>query len=159
MAKNHGKRSNTRKKFKKDFRKSGMPTLTKYLTNYKIGQFVDIVVDPAIHKGMPYKYYCGRTGRIWDITPRAVGVILSKRVGGRIMNKKLHVRVEHIRPSRCRAAFVEQCKVSDALKAEAKTEGRIISTKRLPAQPKKAQVVKFDGVVDVVAPVEYVELY
>ena len=29
---------------------------------------------------MPHKYYHGRTGRVWNITPHAVGVVINKQV-------------------------------------------------------------------------------
>ena len=55
---------------------------------------------------MPFKYYHGRTGRVFNVNPRAIGVIVNKLVNGRVIGKRIHVRVEHIRPSQCRAAFV-----------------------------------------------------
>ena len=33
-----------------------------------------------MQKGMPYLAYQGRTGVIWNVTPRAVGVELNKQV-------------------------------------------------------------------------------
>merc|ERR1719445_1417243 len=41
---------------------------------------------------MPHKNYYGKTGVVWNITRRAVGVIINKQVGGRIKRKKIHVR-------------------------------------------------------------------
>merc|ERR1719480_741174 len=52
---------------------------------------------------MPHKNYYGKTGVVWNITRRAVGVIINKQVGGRIKRKKIHVRLEHVRPSNCKA--------------------------------------------------------
>merc|ERR1719158_2795140 len=52
---------------------------------------------------MPHKNYYGKTGVVWNITRRAVGVIINKQVGGRIKRKKIHVRREHVRPSNCKA--------------------------------------------------------
>jgi len=37
---------------------------------------------------MPYKFYHGKTGRVYNVTPRALGVIVNKRVGNRIMAKR-----------------------------------------------------------------------
>ncbi len=34
----------------------------------------------AIQKGMPFKAYHGRTGRVFNVTQHAVGVIVNKRV-------------------------------------------------------------------------------
>jgi large subunit ribosomal protein L21e len=49
---------------------------------------------------MPFKYYHGRTGRVFNVNPRAVGVEILKRVGNRLMPKRLNVRLEHIKKSR-----------------------------------------------------------
>ena len=43
---------------------------------------MDIKANGTIHKGMPFKYYHGRTGRVWNVTKRAVGVELLKLVSG-----------------------------------------------------------------------------
>ena len=34
----------------------------------------------AFQKGMPYKYYHGKTGRVYNVTKRAVGVIVNKQL-------------------------------------------------------------------------------
>ena len=54
----------------------GRLPLNKYLTQYKIGQYVDVRIDGGVHKGMPHKFYSGKTGVIWNVTKRAVGVIV-----------------------------------------------------------------------------------
>lgn len=50
------------------------PTLSQ------VGDYVDIKVNPAQQKGMPYLAYQGRTGIVWNVTPRAVGVEVNKQV-------------------------------------------------------------------------------
>ena len=89
---------------------------------------------------MPYLAYQGRTGIVWNVTPRAVGVEVNKQVrvqprvsallrnissagaentnrqgfapkppsslsqiGGRVARKRIHVRIEHVQHSKCRA--------------------------------------------------------
>merc|ERR1719433_125210 len=69
---------------------------------------------------MPYRYYHGRTGRIFHVVNRAVGVLVNKRVRHRIMVKRIYVRFEHIQISKCRENFVERVKHNDALAVEAK---------------------------------------
>ena len=44
------------------WRTKGMPGLSRYLTIFRRGDYVDIVVDSSIQKGMPYSFYHGRTG-------------------------------------------------------------------------------------------------
>jgi large subunit ribosomal protein L21e len=51
---------------------------TKYIR--QVGDYVDIKVNPAQQKGMPYLAYQGRTGIVWNVTPRAVGVEVNKQV-------------------------------------------------------------------------------
>ena len=60
MVKSEGYRCCTRDMFSRPFRKNGMPNLTTYLTNYKLGDTVDIIANSAIQKGMPHKIYHGR---------------------------------------------------------------------------------------------------
>jgi len=69
---------------------------------------------------MPFKFYHGRTGKVFNVNRRALGVVVNKLVGGRIMEKRIHVRVEHLRKSKCREDFLARVKKNDALKREAK---------------------------------------
>jgi len=80
MPAGHGLRSRTRDLFARPFRKKGYIPLTTYLRTYKIGDYVDVKVNGAVHKGMPHKFYHGRTGRVWNVTKRAIGVEINKQV-------------------------------------------------------------------------------
>ena len=111
------------------------------MTTYRQGDFVDVVADASIHKGMPHKYYHGRTGRVFDVTQHSVGVVVNKRVRGKILPKKIHVRIEHVRKSQCREAFKERVRKNDALKVQAKKDGKKLCTKRVPVQPKGSRLV------------------
>lgn len=42
----------------------------------------------AVQKGMPYRDYHGKTGRVYNVTKRALGVIVNKRVRGKILPKR-----------------------------------------------------------------------
>ena len=72
---------------------------------------------------MPHKVYHGRTGVVWNVTKRAVGVEVNKQVGGRIIAKRIHVRIEHVVPSRCKEEFLNRRAANDAKKAAAKAAG------------------------------------
>ena len=48
---------------------------------YKVGDIVDVKANGSIHKGMPHKFYHGKTGVVYNVTKRAVGVVMNKRVG------------------------------------------------------------------------------
>merc|ERR1712017_64894 len=88
MPKSEGYRCSTRDMFSRPFRARGMPNLTTYLRNYKLGDYVDIKANSAIQKGMPYKFYHGRTGRVFNVTPHAVGVIVNKKDGVKVVTKR-----------------------------------------------------------------------
>ena len=118
--------------------------MTNYLTNFKKGDFVTIKVDSSIHKGMPHHFYHGRTGQVFNINRRSVGVKFLKKVNGRFQEKTVHARVEHVQPSNCRTAFVARIRVNDQLKHEAKERGERISTKRQIAKPKDERTVGLD---------------
>merc|ERR1711907_875950 len=123
MPKSEGYRCSTRDMFSRPFRQRGMPNLTTYLRNYKLGDYVDIKANSAIQKGMPHKFYHGRTGRVFNVTPHAVGVIVNKKIGGRIAAKRVYVRVEHVVKSRCREEFLQRVKKNDEAKIQAKKSG------------------------------------
>merc|ERR1719378_892888 len=108
MGRTHGIRRGTRYMFARDFRKHGAPGLTTYLTKYKVGDIVDVKGTGFQQKGMPHKSYHGKTGRIFNVSRRAVGVIVNKRVRGKILPKRVYVRVEHVKHSQCRKDFLDR---------------------------------------------------
>ena len=109
----HGYRARTRHLFAKAFRKNGPVHLSKILEVYKKGDFVDIIADGSIHKGMPHKFYHGKTGKVFDVNQHAIGVIVNKQVRNRIIEKRLHIRVEHLKLSTCRQEFLNRIKQND----------------------------------------------
>ncbi|XP_024390796.1 large ribosomal subunit protein eL21x/eL21w [Physcomitrium patens] len=154
MPAGHGLRSRTRDLFSRPFRHKGYIPLTTYLRTFKVGQYVDIKVNGAVHKGMPHKFYHGRTGIVWNVTKRAVGVVMNKQVGNRIIQKRLHVRIEHVQPSRCREEFLERRKSNDIKKAEAKAKGETVNLKRQPAGPRDGFVLD-SSTLETVTPIPY----
>merc|ERR1711975_7587 len=135
MPHKRGFKHGTRNKFTKPFRRNGAIRMVNYLAKHKIGDFVDVLVDSSIHKGLPHYYYHGRTGRIFNLNKTSAGVVVNKRVRGRIIPKKMNVRIEHLRPSRCREEFLNRVKANDKLKQEAKKQGEKVKTKRTIAGP------------------------
>ena len=97
MVHSHGVRARTRDLFAKDFKKHGAVPFSKYFTIFKVGDYVDVIADGSVHKGMPHKFYHGKTGRVFNVTAHAVGVIVNKSHNGRIIPKRIHVRIEHVR--------------------------------------------------------------
>ena len=67
--------------------------------------------------------YLSRTGIVYNVTPHAVGVIVNKVVGNRYIEKRVNIRIEHIRHSKCRQEFLARVKRNEQLRAEAKAKG------------------------------------
>ena len=84
-----------------------------------------------MQKGIPHKFYHGRTGKVFDVTKHSVGVIVNKQVNTRIIPKRIHVRIEHVRQSKSRQAFVDRVRANDEKKREAKAKGVRVNTKRI----------------------------
>lgn len=95
-----GYRRRTRSLFSKGQKEHGAPRVTKIIQQFKVGDLVDIKVDPSVVKGMPHKYYHGKTGKVYNVNRRAVGVILYRCVGYKFIERHINVRVEHLTLSR-----------------------------------------------------------
>merc|ERR550539_1048436 len=89
---------------------------------------------------MPHKSYHGKTGRVFNVSKHAVGIIVNKRVRGKILAKRVSVRVEHVKHSQCRKDFLDRVKSNEA-KKEAKAAGKKADCKRHPKEPIGAHTV------------------
>ncbi|ODV89225.1 hypothetical protein CANCADRAFT_58210 [Tortispora caseinolytica NRRL Y-17796] len=155
MAHTHGYRSGTRYMFARDFRKHGGLPLSTYLKTYKVGDIVDIKVNGSIHKGMPHKFYHGKTGVVFNVTKTSVGVIVHKQVRNRYIEKRISVRVEHIKHSKCREEFVKRVKENAEKRKAAKAAGETVLLKRTPVLPREAHTVTLSEQPELVAPIPY----
>ena len=160
MVHSYGYKSGTRHLFAKKFRAHGMPNLSRKLQSYRVGDYVDVVADPAVRKGMPHKYYHGKTGIVWNVTPRGVGVIVNKKVATRTLRKRICVRTEHIRPSKCRDAFLNKLKAyreylaakkagkTEAIKSGVSNRGaKIVNVKKMKVKVLKRHPDEFDALL------------
>jgi large subunit ribosomal protein L21e len=135
MPHSYGVRARTRHMFAKKHRQHGPIHLSQYLMNVKVGDYVDIFADPSIHKGMPHKGYHGRTGIVFNVTKSAVGIRVNKLVNGRILEKRIHVRIEHVRKSKCQKEILARKVQNEAAKEEARKTGVKVNLKRTPKLP------------------------
>ena len=145
MTNTKGIRRGTRYMFSRQFRKKGVIPLSTYLKVYKRGDIVDIKGNGAIQKGMPFKAYHGRTGRIYNVTRHAVGVIVNKRVRGRIIPKRINVRIEHVKHSNCRLDFLKRVEKNEIKKKDAKANNIKVAQselQRIPKQPKPGRIIR-----------------
>ncbi|KAH6565049.1 hypothetical protein BASA50_009940 [Batrachochytrium salamandrivorans] len=156
MPHSFGLRARTRHLFSRDFRTKGPVKISTYLKVYKVGDIVDIKANGAIQKGMPHKYYHGKTGVVYNVTKSSVGVICHKVVGNRYLEKRVNLRIEHIKHSNCRLEFLQRVKRNAQLKKEARAEGKTVNLKRLPAQPRTARFVSSKNNAPItISPVAY----
>ena len=106
---------------------------------------VDVKACGSVHKGMTHKFYHGKTGIVYNVTKRAVGVEMNKPIRTRIIKKRVNVRVEHVHPSKCRLDFIARVKANETIKREYKKRGEKVPlelVKRFPGTPKPSHVVK-----------------
>merc|ERR1711887_1993 len=156
MTNAHGKRRGTRYMFSKEFRNKGMPGLATYMHVYKRGDIVDIKGNGAIQKGMPHKCYHGKTGRVYNVTQHAVGIIVNKRVRGDILPKRINLRIEHVKHSKSRLSFIDRVHKNEETRKANRAAGITTPLKRIPAQPRKGHVVKAKKAgEEFVAPIPY----
>eukprot|EP00178_Gracilaria_changii_P012155 TRINITY_DN34336_c0_g1_i1.p1 TRINITY_DN34336_c0_g1~~TRINITY_DN34336_c0_g1_i1.p1 ORF type:complete len:112 (-),score=20.27 TRINITY_DN34336_c0_g1_i1:72-407(-) len=102
---------------------------------------------------MPHKWYHGRTGVVWNVSKRAIGVEVYKKVRERIRTKRIHVRVEHVRPSRCREEFLNRVEENEKKKKAAKDRiGEQL--KRMPVGPRSSLTLE-NVKLETVAPIPY----
>ncbi|GAN07352.1 ribosomal protein L21 [Mucor ambiguus] len=133
MPHSFGLRARTRHMFSRKFREHGSIPLSTYLKTYKVGDIVDIKANAAVQKGMPHKFYHGRTGVIYNVTKSSVGVLVHKNV-----------------------EFLDRVVSNAQKKKEAKEAGVSFNLKRIPAQPREARHIstKFN-VPQTLAPIPY----
>ncbi|KAF8529363.1 ribosomal protein L21e-domain-containing protein [Gautieria morchelliformis] len=156
MPHSFGYRARTRHMFTRGFKEHGAVKLSTYFVPYKVGDIVDIKANAAQQKGMPHKYYHGRTGIITNITPSAVTVLVHKVVGNRYLAKRVNLRVEHVRHSKCRQEFLDRVAENSRKHREAKERGERVTLKRVPALPRDAHVVSTtDNAPMTIVPVPY----
>ena len=87
-------RGKNRKRHRKKVRQRGLGSIDKYLINYAIGDYVDVITDPSQHsRGMPHRRYHGLTGIIIGVRGRCFEVEV--KLGN--SKKQLIVGIEHLR--------------------------------------------------------------
>merc|ERR1711997_124066 len=95
---------------------------------------VDVKGCGAFQKGMPHKTW-----------------------GGKILPKRVYIRLEHIKHSKCRQDFLDRVHANEVKKTEAKASGnKGAPCKRFPVEPSKAHVVSTkDNEPQFLAPIPY----
>lgn len=142
----HGFRRGTRTLFTKRFRHHGMPHVAKILEQFRVGDYVDCKIDSSVVKGMPHKYYHGKTGIVYNCNPHSYGVTFYRRVGGKFIERNMHIRVEHLSKSRCDEDSKRRyAEYREALAAARAKGEKILPNKRMPEGPKPAMSISKSG--------------
>ncbi|XP_036618634.1 60S ribosomal protein L21-like [Trichosurus vulpecula] len=145
MMNTKGKRRGTRYMFSRPFRKHSVVPLATYMGIYKKGDIVDLKGTGTVQQGVPHKCCHSKTRRVYNVTQHAVGTVVNKQVKGKILAKRIKVRIEHIKHSNSRDSFLKQVKENDQKKKEAKEKGTWVQLKRQPAPPREAHFVRTNG--------------
>lgn len=142
----HGYRRGTRKLFAKRSGERGQPHVGKILQQFRVGDYVDCKVDSSVVKGMPHKYYHGKTGIVYNCNPHSYGVIFYRRVGGKYIERQMHIRVEHLTKSRCDEDSKRRYAEYREKLAEARAKGEaFLPEKRMPKGPRPAFTLSMKG--------------
>ena len=109
----------------------------------------------TVQKGMPYKCYHGKTGRVYNVTQHAVGIVV-KQAKGKILAKRINVQIENIKHSKSQDSFLKCMKENDYTKKEAKEKSTWVQLKHQPAPPRVAHFVRTNGKEpDLLEPISY----
>ncbi len=92
MQASRGTRTKTRNLLKKKARARGLSPITKGLQTFEEGEKVNIVIDPSVHKGMPFSRFPGLTGIV--IGERGSAYEISVKDGNK--TKTVVARPEHL---------------------------------------------------------------
>jgi len=87
-----GLRRKTRNILKKTPRLRGMTPITHEFRTFEVGEKVSVVIDPAVHYGMPHSRFQGKTGVVTGQQGRAFVVELHD--GNKL--KTVIARPEHL---------------------------------------------------------------
>ncbi|XP_055970556.1 60S ribosomal protein L21-like, partial [Sorex fumeus] len=130
--------------FSSPFRKHGVIPLATYMRLYKKGDTIDIKGMGTVQKGMPHKCYHGKTGRVYNVTQHAVGIVVNKS-RARFLPRELNVRIEHIKHCKSQDSFLKRVKENDQKKKEVKEKGTWVQLKHQPAPPREGHFVRTNG--------------
>uniref|UniRef100_A0A8D1P529 Large ribosomal subunit protein eL21 n=1 Tax=Sus scrofa TaxID=9823 RepID=A0A8D1P529_PIG len=145
MTNTKGKRRGTRSMSSSPLRKHGVVPLATYMRIYKKGDIVDIKGMGTAQKGMPHKCYHGKTGRVYNVTQHAVGIVVNKQVKGTILAKRINVHIVHIKYSKRGDNFLKCVKENDQKKKEAKEKVTWVQLKHQTAPPREAHFMRTNG--------------
>jgi Ribosomal protein L21E len=93
MKASKGTRTKTRMLLSKKPRARGLSPITMGMQHFENGEKVNIIIDPSVHKGMPFSRFHGLTGVVTG--QRGDAFEVSVRAGNKL--KIVVARPEHLR--------------------------------------------------------------
>ncbi len=96
MKASKGTRTKTRTLLQKKPRARGLSPITKAFQSFEEGEKVNIIIDPSVHKGMPFSRFHGLTGVVTG--QRGAAFEVSVKDGNK--TKIVVARPEHLVKSR-----------------------------------------------------------
>ncbi|XP_073897242.1 large ribosomal subunit protein eL21-like [Castor canadensis] len=143
MTNTKGKRRGIQYVFSRPFKKRGVVPLATYIPIYKKGDIVAIKGMGTVQKEMPHNCYHGKTGRVYNVTQHAVGIVVNKQVKGKILAKRFMYVLSLL--SSLRDSFLKCVKENDQKKKPAKEKETCIQLKCQPALPRETHSVRTNG--------------
>ncbi|XP_054430932.1 60S ribosomal protein L21-like [Pteronotus mesoamericanus] len=125
------------------FRKQGIVPFATSLQIYKKSDTADI--KATVQKGMPHKCYCGKTGRVYNVTQHVMGSIMKEQVKGKILAKRINVHTGHTGHSKSQDCFLKHVKENNQKKKKAQEKDTWVPLKRQPAPPREAHCAGTSG--------------
>jgi len=108
---------------------------------------------------MPHKFYQGRTGVVFNVTKRAIGVTVNKLVNTRIVKKQVHIAVPHLKPSTCQKDIISRKASNEAHKAAVRAgKAEKKPLKRSHKEPNAAFCFDASKLPTTIQPTPYVDL-
>lgn len=95
MKASRGTRTKTRRLLSKKPRQRGFSPITMGMQHFEAGEKVNIIVDPSVHKGMPFSRFHGLTGVV--VGQRGDAFEVNVKAGNK--TKMVVARPEHLRRS------------------------------------------------------------
>ena len=92
MKASKGTRTKTRTLLQKKPRARGLSPITKAFQSFDEGEKVNIIIDPSVHKGMPFSRFHGLTGVV--VGERGAAYEISVKDGNK--TKMVVARPEHL---------------------------------------------------------------
>lgn len=74
-----GLRRKSRHKYKKDIRKKGKISISRFMQQFKEGQKVHLQVEPSFHRGLYHTRFLGKTGTIKSARGKCYEVIVNDK--------------------------------------------------------------------------------